>query len=595
MTLLVITDAGNSKVTASLNPGGPPVVIQSFRIGSDFSTPASAIDEGLKGSMLYQGTPTSYGLKDENTLSVLVEIPAEVGPFEFGEVSLFLDDGTHFGRCSFGSPQSKFNASVSGMPNVWRISILMSFAQAPTNFIVQTSSQNKALEVDHLGLVTSPSSMLGNPNIIIVHEPTPSGDSILMFSHSPSRWTISNYTLVGSITVAEPSLDTLLMSPDWLDYTSSASGTYLVQTLQGEVRAVASISGLEATLSRALSPQTIGSSLSVYRTNAGGAVNGFVSSSQFNYLTNLFNTQWSVPTGSDPSNSKGWGQTPIPTVSPSTEASLSDWVQLSAAVASSNVLLGSPSAIPFTGVDFNLSDEFWSKSIAYQSLVNSINLMVSSRPGSAVPSSLETTNLQSRIRTSAWPGSLSFDPTLSYDTTLTFSSVASMKAFFNSGGWVGFRCLITPNNFAQRVQQLVLESLGSIVMKASFCESTGSFRIRHENGSGPMVSGGNLGFLGLTNAPRVVWNHSIPISSGDSTNQSEGFIHFRVQASMSSTTAIDLSFIVIDESSPSFSSQSDGGTPSFEVRLQAARPNPAILSTPVIAFPVPSVKPSTNW
>lgn len=589
MTKFVTTNTGNSAVTSALTPLGLPVRITHFKVGTDYSTPATSLDTDLIGSALYTGTPTSYGFLDEDTIIIRLEIPATEGPFEFGEVGLFTDTNDLFARCSFGSPQSKFTAAISGMPNIWRFNAILRFSQAPAIFSILTNSMNRIFEAAHFGLIAGPSAMIGGPNAAIIHEPTPTGDSIFIFEHSPSRWSISNYTLVETIVLSAASSGTTVPSNDWTDYSNAANGTFLVQTLSGEIRSVASIAGASAELTQPLTPLVAGSTLDLYRINDGRSTTTLVPTIQYNRLAALFNQQWGTPTGTTPTTAKGWGQTAVPILALGVEPTPAEWNVLTSAVYDASALLGLPDSVDYSTVASDWSTDYWGQQMAYTALVSNLNSIASSKPGEVLDDNLEVQVLDSSTRSTSWPG------TTRYDLTATFASQAEMHAFFNSGGWLGFNGTISPDNYVQKVQQSVMESLGNIRLKAVCSDSSGALRIRYDRGDGVVVAGGNSGFWGLTGTPRVVWNHSIVSASGTGAFLYEGLIHFYVEAEVSGLNTVDISFVVRDDSIGEFSNDTDGGTPLFQIDFCAGRANPAILSSPSIAFPAATVKASTNW
>ena len=584
--VFTITNEGNFAYTAAIATN-TPITIATFRVGTNYTDPAVPTDTGLIGSTVYTGVPTSYTFLDEDTVGIRLELPADVGPFDFGEVGLFLDDGTMFARCSFGSPQAKYSSTISGIPNVWRITAVLRFTQAPALFRINTVAQNQILEVSHFGLISSPGGTLSNPNAVIVHEPTPYGDSVFMWAHSPSRWTISKYSLVGLV-VLSGATATTLSSPDWTDYSSSTSGTFLIQSLQGEVRAVASISGTDATVTQPMTILPPGAVLSVYRADASVGSITNIPSNHYNSLIAQFNSQWGAPSGSSELDAKGWGQTPVPTVAAGSEPTDAEWLVFTNAVSAAAQLVGFDIATPLTGLNSNWSTDYWTKFTQYQSFVAAINRVVANKSGRTPFIATEQQLHSTLTRVTPWPA-------VNKDVRYTFPSAAELEAYFNGGGWLGFAVEADNDNYVQRVQEIALAQLQIIKLGAASAESTGPLKVRYEYGDLTNTDPGNSGMWGLTNTLKKVWSYTIVSSSGTGATATQGLIEFALWAARVSPTEIDVSFVITDNSDPSYTNDTEGGAPRLAASAISGRPDPAILTTPAIPHPTAVVLGTTSW
>lgn len=586
--VFIITDVGNAAVNATIL-GGMAVNISSFRVGTDYLIPATPLDTSLKGSLLYSGVPTSYGYLDANTVAVRLEIPVEVGPFEFGEIGLFTDSGVMFARASFGSPQQKYSAALTGLPNIWRITALLRFSQAPSLFNIQTTSQNRILEAANFGLISSPATMIGSPNAVIVRETTPSGDSVLMWASSPSRWAIAKYTRLGYITLDVDSTPNDLFSSDWNLHSSSAvPGEYLIQTLSGDVRSIASVGSGSAVLTQTLSPLPAGSVLDLYKADSGSVNTTFVPSSVYNGLVSVFNTVWSSVSGTNETNGRGWLQNPIPTTAAGVDPTPAEWAAFTSAVHSANQLLGLPNAIPFTGLGSDWQSNYMDNLMAYTSLVNSVNAAASMPPGRVAPTALERMNNPAMMASGPWSS-------LTYAVDAEFLTADLMASFFNSGGYVGFDVSVVPDNYVQRVLQIELEQLGVISASAGSSESRGSRRISFNSGDGVITNAGNAGFYGLTGTLRTIWSYTIISASGSGSTQYDGTIRIRLMARTLTASSLEFQLEIVDNSDPAYRNDSEGGSPTITISCVTGRADPAILSSPQVPHPVVSVLPATSW
>lgn len=246
------------------SPSGPRIKITHFKLGSDSTTPATEEQEDLVGSTVYTGQASHFSIFDAQTVQVILEVPASAGPFSYGEIGLYLEDGTMFARFSYGELKTKTSTSVTGYAEIRRIHALMRIAQNPAVFEFYTADPPLVTEYPNLSYVVAPSIIASTP-LVIVHQPTPYNDSILLHSHTDSLWTIDDYVFVGNATltaVDESYLEATLFA-DLGD--TDVDGKYLVQTPTGQIRSVTSIEDDRANFATDLAPiPTVSSIVHVY-------------------------------------------------------------------------------------------------------------------------------------------------------------------------------------------------------------------------------------------------------------------------------------------------------------------------------------------
>src|SRR5579859_6667400 len=117
--LMLITNAGLAAASRAL-PQGPYIHIVKFQIGSAYGYTPDVNQTALQGNILYGGddahpaVPSDYRSIGDNTLDIILEIPPEAGPWEFGEVGIFAEDQNHvpylFAIAVFQTPQTKFSS-----------------------------------------------------------------------------------------------------------------------------------------------------------------------------------------------------------------------------------------------------------------------------------------------------------------------------------------------------------------------------------------------------------------------------------------------------------------------------------------------------
>lgn len=584
----VITQAANQAITATVLTG-LRVDISEFRLGSDFDTPATPLDEGLKGATIYTALPTSFFYYDENTIGIRLEVPADAGPFEFGEIGLFSQSGMMVARASLGSVQHKYGPAGGGMPNIWKITALVRFSQAPSLFIINTSLASALLEVAHFGLLQPPGQMPSGQNAVIVHEPSPNGESVFAYAHSPTHWTLMGYQPLGYITLSAPSSPGEIPSPDWNDFMlqNYQSGKYVVQTLQGDVRAIASLETGLARPTIAMPVLPMGSVLELYGALDQKGVHTNVPVSQFNDMVDEFNQYWAAPSGNAVYDSKGIGQPPVPGSADPLFVQDAEWYVLADRVRDYARLVGWSTPVDIRGITSDWSTNYFPQMRKYNALCDTLNAFSRLKPGQVPLSSTDPLDRQSETHSGAWTE-------LNLDAELTFDDEVTMKAFFNAGGWIGFRASVVPDNYTQAVQAQALSALGTIRMNAYSCESMGSLKIMWEDGDGSLTDIGNCGFIGLNAGWKTIWSYSFIAATGVGALATEGVVTYQLRARKDGPTLI-LSFVVEDNGRSEFVNDTAGGVPQIQATLVTGRPSSGIISETPLAHPAFAILPSSNW
>jgi len=585
--VFVITREANRSITATtLN--GMRVDISSFRLGSDFETPAVSTEVDLQGTTVYSGAPSSYFYYDEDTVGIRLEVPADVGPFQFGEVGLFSSSGMMVARASLGSLQTKFGPSAGGMPNVWRITALLRFAQAPSIFVINTFPASSIPEVAHFGLLAPPDLMIAGHNIVIVHEPSPHQESTLVYRHSPTHWTISGYEKRGYITLSASSNPGQIPSADWANFVIAdyEPGKYLVQTLDGDIRSIQSLTGSMGVPTVSMPVLPSGSVLQLYSAVDQKGVHTNIPVSHFAQLVAEFNSFWSSPSGSSVYDSRGIGQPAVPLPLNPVSVQDSEWWLLLDRVRDYARLLGIEPAIDIRGLNGDWSNNYFSQLRKYNSLLSLLDQFAVRDPGDVPMRMTDRLDHETLERNSTWSD-------IQCDSEFIFSDESTMRSFFNAGGWVGFQLSVTPDNYTQQVQGNMLSQLGLIRFNATKAESTGPLKVIWEDGDGSVTDVGNCGFLGLNTGWKTIWSFTVVAATGTGAVSEEGVVQFSMRARRDGPTLM-VGFTVQDRGREEYVEDTKGGVPSILCTVSTGRPAAVISDTPLL-HPQFSSSPTTNW
>jgi len=191
--VFVITDLGLA-VASTAAPTGPFISLTSFAIGSAFGYTPEPTDTGLNGTLLYTGVPTSYENIGNNTLNIICNLPPGTGPFQFGEVALYLAGGTMFAKAVFDTPQQQYSSLGSNVISSYTFNCLIKLQQSTAVFQIDTICAPPTLWNAYQWSDIYPPELSANPDIPLVMcaELSERGDSTLLSNTSASLWTIDS-------------------------------------------------------------------------------------------------------------------------------------------------------------------------------------------------------------------------------------------------------------------------------------------------------------------------------------------------------------------------------------------------------------------
>jgi len=276
--LLVITNVGLAAAEVA-TPTGPFVNIQGFRVGSAFGYEPQATDTDLNGTLLYSGVPSTYKYVGDNTLDVICKIPADAGPFNFGEVALDIAGPVMFAKAAFAVQQTKYSSLGTNVLSTYTFHCLIKLTQPVAIFKVDTLMAEPPMiwEVDKWSDIYPP-ALSANPDIpsILVNELDINGNSSWVHQASEAHWTVgTNYHLLGQPIVVAGTLTSVTVTAASISNakTSSVLRNYVVETEDGYLRSCSSVTASGANLIfNFIDPLTdippvVGSNVSIHSNN----------------------------------------------------------------------------------------------------------------------------------------------------------------------------------------------------------------------------------------------------------------------------------------------------------------------------------------
>lgn len=188
----VVTTAG-IQAAADAELGGYKLVVPSFRVGSSYGYTPSVDDENLHGALLYTGSTSNFYVDGDGQIHYTCWMDDTVGPFAYGEVGLFLADGTLFALGTHESPQAKANSTTNTRGNVVSIDTIIEIAngqaviEAVINEIAEAKFLRLAAVAQLLPPLTSPS------NAYLIDETDDYGNAILAYRADDTAWSFSTH------------------------------------------------------------------------------------------------------------------------------------------------------------------------------------------------------------------------------------------------------------------------------------------------------------------------------------------------------------------------------------------------------------------
>jgi len=128
----VVTNVGITAIN-NASTGGPRINVTQFRVGSAFGYTPTTNMTTLQGTSLYTGPITNYTVLPGDMVEYECILDQAVGPFNFGEIGLYLDTGELFSLTSLTQLRFKSaqNLGTNELGNRFIIRIQVAIQNAP--------------------------------------------------------------------------------------------------------------------------------------------------------------------------------------------------------------------------------------------------------------------------------------------------------------------------------------------------------------------------------------------------------------------------------------------------------------------------------
>ncbi len=274
----VITNAGLQAIANAQN-NGPAVNVTKFAVGSAYGYTASSNMVGLQGTTLYSAAIQGYKVDSLNQVSFILVMDQTVGTFNYGEVGIFLADGTCFAIADFAQLQEKIAASSSNGGNkvILTARLLLSGIAPTISFTNYTYATAELVEVQLPDGLPVPNAA-NSTDIYSVQSGDETGRPTLAVREtSAALWGFSTHLpfLGGSCTSAGTATQTncSAITASQFDFVANR---YLIQWTSGAnkgvVRAVSTVQNGAVTYNATNLTPSLGDSFVIYKSVAATAL-----------------------------------------------------------------------------------------------------------------------------------------------------------------------------------------------------------------------------------------------------------------------------------------------------------------------------------
>lgn len=281
--VFVVSDVGLANTFPDPNyPNRVVINITEFEVGSAFGQPAQRTDTGLYGNLLFgPETPTTYQTLQGGGVDIVLTIPPDAGPFDYGEVAIYNEGPlgrTLFAHAVFDEPQTKYSSLETNVGSSEVFHALLRLEQSTAVFQINSLIDPTLISVDLWSDVVPP--VLGlNPALplTLVREKDPAGNTSLLHRADDNRWTVgTTYQPFKTTTVANATTTSVDVPASVFEATdlTSTNRKYVVEFSSGLFRSATNFVVAGANYRFNLNPAAlpdipqVGSAVRVYLSNS---------------------------------------------------------------------------------------------------------------------------------------------------------------------------------------------------------------------------------------------------------------------------------------------------------------------------------------
>jgi len=212
--------------------GSQLVNIPLAKIGDGYNYIPAPTDTDIHGNEVWRTQPSEPMATSPNIVRWSVFMDMNVGPFEFGEVGLFLPNGDLFALFAADKLIEKINVGGANLGN--KVNLLIFVSMVGDNYVIwlDLASTNNQLQVAR---VNSPDQLPqprdAYPNIYIMPGADDNQQSILAVTDRQGLWAFGGYDLADTLRATIVGFDSNSVTIDATDYNENMIPAYFGQLI----------------------------------------------------------------------------------------------------------------------------------------------------------------------------------------------------------------------------------------------------------------------------------------------------------------------------------------------------------------------------
>ena len=199
----IVTNAGLSAAQRA-QANGYQISLNQFKVGSAYNYTPATTDTALHGTTLHSGGISGFSVIDPNTVQYTCIMDQDVGTFNYGEIGLYLEDGTLFALAAQPRVTEKIRGGPGSTGNRVAIEAQLKLTQAEAvfNFDVLQLSNAKLLELNSVAQLKPP--VISDTNAYVTKSRDGGGSSVMAYKSTDFEWSFPNYIRLRTLTVFAP-------------------------------------------------------------------------------------------------------------------------------------------------------------------------------------------------------------------------------------------------------------------------------------------------------------------------------------------------------------------------------------------------------
>lgn len=227
---------------AALQSSSSPIVLATYRLGSAYNYIPYSGDAGLRGTQVWAGTPSAPLVENANLVKYSLYLDYDVGPFEFGEVALYMQNGLLFALGASNTLWTKTPLSSVGVAsNAIRMDMYLSSVGTNYEMWADAAESNNQFRMSVIGSPDHmPPSHNAVPNAYIIDGATSKQSAFLAYTNRVGLWNFDCYQYITTqgleaTVLSADSHSVLISSSDYNpEYNPQYEGHRILQFTSGE-------------------------------------------------------------------------------------------------------------------------------------------------------------------------------------------------------------------------------------------------------------------------------------------------------------------------------------------------------------------------